>query len=360
MVRGAGSKLLFIALLIKSYADFIVNMAKFLELNFFLVPDNGSASYSLYFNLFQGLILLLTYPLVWFFFKDKVKQVVQTYNKAWRFIWIVPLVYYIINLAFTAMDLARIAQWQFLVFNLTSFFGFLLIYYVVIEMLEQSEKNVILAEKNKIINQQLVLQKKYYQKFGHWIDVTRKSEHDLKHHLNTLKGLIAQNHVKKASDYIDTLVDQQESLTTIRYCKNDALNALLAYYVKLCDQEEIDLKLSMVVPAKFFVDDLDLSVVIGNLLENALEANRKLEISQRSINVAAQMVGNQFYITVDNHFDGQVKIKNGTYLSLKRRHARGVGLSSIIDIAHKYQGQADFKAENGVFYASVMMVGEMK
>ncbi len=352
LVRGAGSKLLFIALLIKSYADFVVNMAKFFELNLSVGEDG---SYSLYFNLFQGLILLVTYPLVWLFFRDKVKQVVQTYNKAWRFIWIVPLVYYIISLSFAAMDLALIAQWQFLVFNLTAFFGFLLIYYVVIIMLEQAEENVILSEKNKIIGQQLVLQKKYYQKFGDWIDVTRKSEHDLKHHLNTLKGLIDHDQTSQARVYIESLVTGQADLATIRYCNNDALNALLGYYAKLCDQEAIGLKLQMVVPADFFVDDLDLCVVVGNLLENAIEASRKMKSGERKIDAAGQVVGKQFYLTVDNRFDGQVKMKNGDYLSSKRRHSRGVGLSSVTDIARKYGGQADFKVEAGLFKASVMM-----
>lgn len=352
LVRGAGAKLLFIALLIKSYADFVVNLAKFFELN---LPVGDDGSYSLYFNLFQGLILLPTYPLVWLFFRGKVRQVVQTYNKAWRFLWIVPLVYYIISLAFAAMDLALIAQWQFLVFNLTAFFGFLLIYYVVIMMLEQAEENVILSEKNKIMGQQLVLQKRYYQKFGDWIDVTRKSEHDLKHHLNTLKGLIDHGQIKKAELYIDTLVDGQADLATIRYCQNDALNALLGYYGKLCDQEAISLKLVMVVPAKFFVDDLDLCVVVGNLLENAIEASRKIASSERSIKAAGQVVGKQFYLTVDNYFNGQVKMRNGDYLSSKRRNTRGVGLSSVADTVRKYQGQADFQAEAGVFKASVMM-----
>lgn len=104
------------------------------------------------------------------------------------------------------MNYTLIAQWQFLVFNLVSFFGFLLIYYVVIEMLEQSEKNILLSENNRAIRQQLLVQADYYRKFSLCIEETRKAEHDLRHHLRTLQGMIHQSNGENADDYIQELL----------------------------------------------------------------------------------------------------------------------------------------------------------
>eukprot|EP00831_Metopus_contortus_P065998 TRINITY_DN58901_c0_g3_i1.p1 TRINITY_DN58901_c0_g3~~TRINITY_DN58901_c0_g3_i1.p1 ORF type:complete len:317 (+),score=31.84 TRINITY_DN58901_c0_g3_i1:422-1372(+) len=190
VVKGTPSKLVSIAFLVKSYADFIVNMAKFLEVSYLtygLHKVYVQTSYSFYFNLFQCVILMVTYPLVWIFFRKKISKVMQTHNKAWRYLWIIPMVYYIISLSFGAMNAKLIAQWQFLVFNTVAFLGFYLIYYVVIEMLEQSQKNMILTESNEIIKQQLLFQSEYYKKFGECIEETRKGEHDLRHHLNRKK-----------------------------------------------------------------------------------------------------------------------------------------------------------------------------
>lgn len=168
-----------LAFWLKGYADFIVTMAKYLEVTYLLlwiyIGSMFRLSYSFYFNLFQVVVLLVTYP-IWLFSEKKVARVVQTRNKAWGYLWIIPLVYYIISLAFGAMNASLIAQWQFLIFNLVSFFGFYLIYYVVIQMLEQSEKNVLLAESNETIKQQLVFQSEYYKKFGECIEETRKGE----------------------------------------------------------------------------------------------------------------------------------------------------------------------------------------
>jgi hypothetical protein len=358
MVRGTAAKLVFVAFLVKSYADFIVSMAKFLEVNFLLVIEHRvyvASSYSFYFNLFQLLILLATYPLIWFFFRRKITKVIKTHNRAWSFLWIIPLVYYIINLAFAALNASLIAQWQFLVFNLTSFFGFLLIYYVVIEMLEQSEKNILLSENNKIISQQLTLQAAYYQKFGLCIEETRKGQHDLRHHLTTLQSLLQHNRQQTAQNYIAELLGDHLSLSEILYCDNDAVNALLGYYANRCQQHNIDLQVATELPDDLQIEETDLCVLFGNLLENATEACLKITDGTRRIQVASRFVNQKLFITVDNSFCGELGQRDGVYLSQKRNNAVGIGLSSIQSIADKYAGTVRFEPVAQLFQVSVVL-----
>lgn len=358
MVRGTPAKLLFVGLLVKSYADFIVNMAKFLEIAYLTYGLHRiyiQTSYSFYFNLFQCIILALTYPLVWIFFRKKISQVMATRNKAWGYLWIIPMVYYIISLAFGAMNATLIAQWQFLVFNLVSFFGFYLIYYVVIEMLEQTQKNMILAESNEVIKQQLVVQSEYYKKFGICIEETRKGEHDLRHHLNTVLGLIQQKNGDKAENYIAELLGNRLSIADIMYCKNDAVNAILGYYANICKLEAIDFTIEAMVPQDLKIDETDLCVVFGNVLENALEANRRITSGEKMIKLASQFIGNKLYITVDNRFSGKISMKNGVYLSQKREQSSGIGIASVTAIAQKYDGEARFEADDQIFSVAVVL-----
>lgn len=360
MVRGTPAKLVFLAFLVKTYADFIVNMAKLLEVNYISHIEHRiyvQSSYSFYFNLFQCLILLLTYPLVWAFLRKKVTHVMKTHNKAWGFLWIIPLVYYIISLSFTAMNYTLIAQWQFLVFNLVSFFGFLLIYYVVIEMLEQSEKNILLSESNRAIRQQLLVQADYYRKFSECIEETKKAEHDLRHHLRTLQGMIHQSNGENADDYIKELLGNQLNLSDMMYCSNDAVNAILGYYANVCKQEGIDLRIATEAAGDLSVDESDLCVVFGNLLENAVEACRRMADTNRVIEVSSHQVGNQLFITVDNSYAGEIKIKKGVYLSQKRTEEPGIGILSVTAVAKKYMGQASFEADDQRFRVSIMMRG---
>ncbi|MDO9490646.1 ATP-binding protein [Acetobacterium sp.] len=361
VVRGTPSKLVFIAFLVKSYADFIVNMAKFFEVSYLTYGLHRvyvQTSFSFYFNLFQCLVLMITYPLIWLFFRKKIAHVMQTHNKAWGYLWIIPLVYYIISLAFGAMNANLIAQWQFLVFNLVSFLGFYLIYYVVIEMLEQSEKNMILAESNAIIKQQLLFQSEYYKKFGECIEETRKGEHDLRHHLNTVLGLSQQQNGEKVERYISELLGNRLSIADILHCGNDAVNAILGYYANICKQDDIDFTIETIVPEDLEIDETDLCVVFGNVLENALEACRRITAGERFIKLSSQFIGNKLYIAVDNSFSGEIRLKNGVYLSQKREAASGIGIISVMAIAKKYDGKASFEQEDQVFRVSVYLANK--
>lgn len=358
MVQGTPSKLIFIAFLIKSYADFIVSMAKYFEVSYLTYGLHHvyvQTSYSFYFNLFQCLVLLMTYPLIWIFFRKKISRVMQTHNKAWGYLWIIPLVYYIISLAFGAMNASLIAQWQFLVFNLVSFLGFYLIYFVVIEMLEQSEKNIILAESNEVIKQQLLFQSEYYKKFGECIEGTRKGEHDLRHHLNTVAGLIQQQNNEKAEKYISELLGNRLSIADILHCGNDAVNAILGYYANICKLEGIDFTIETMVPDDLEIDETDLCVVFGNTLENALEACRRITSGKKFIKISSQFIGNKLYIAVDNRFSGEIRQKNGVYLSQKRNETPGIGIISATAIANKYDGDARFEAKDQMFRVSVVL-----
>lgn len=358
VVRGTPSKLVFIAFLVKSYADFIVSMAKFFEVSYLTYGLHHvyvQTSYSFYFNLFQCLVLMITYPLIWIFFRKKISRIMQTHNKAWGYLWIIPLVYYIISLAFGAMNASLIAQWQFLVFNLVSFLGFYLIYYVVIEMLEQSEKNIILAESNEVIKQQLLFQSEYYRKFGECIEETRKGEHDLRHHLNTVLGLIQQRNGEKVESYISELLGNRLSIADILHCGNDAVNAILGYYANICKQEGIDFSIETIVPQDLEIDETDLCVVFGNTLENALEASRRITAGEKFIKLTSRFIGNKLYIAVDNCFSGEVRFKNGVYLSKKRKEASGIGIISVLAIAKKYDGDARFEQADQLFRVSVVL-----
>lgn len=279
----------------------------------------------------------------------------QTHNKAWGYLWIIPLVYYIISLAFGAMNASLIAQWQFLVFNLVSFLGFYLIYYVVIEMLEQSEKNIILAESNEVIKQQLLFQSEYYRKFGECIEETRKGEHDLRHHLNTVLGLIQQRNGEKVESYISELLGNRLSIADILHCSNDAVNAILGYYANICKQEGIDFSIETIVPQDLEIDETDLCVVFGNTLENALEASRRITAGEKFIKLTSRFIGNKLYIAVDNCFSGEVRFKNGVYLSKKRKEASGIGIISVLAIAKKYDGDARFEQADQLFRVSVVL-----
>ena len=104
------------------------------------------------------------------------------------------------------------------------------------------------------------------------------------------------------------------------------------------------------------VSEIDLCVIIGNLLDNAMEAClRQTEEKERFIRVFIGVLKEQLYISVSNSVEGGIKKSDKTYFSGKGSEAHGFGLASIDRIAAKYDGYVNRQDEEGVFATEVLL-----
>jgi len=103
------------------------------------------------------------------------------------------------------------------------------------------------------------------------------------------------------------------------------------------------------------IPDPDLCVLIGNLLENALESCKKHPTESPYINMGCRLIGTRrLTIIVDNCPSEEPKTSHYALLSSKRT-AMGVGTESIKAVAKRYNGEARFEWENKIFSASVVL-----
>ena len=129
---------------------------------------------------------------------------------------------------------------------------------------------------------------------------------------------------------------------------------VVGHYHALALQKGIRFQVRIQVPDELSVSDIDLSVILGNLLENAIDAADCGEGEQRFIQFHMLCSGQMLAITVDNGFHGEVKKVDGRYVSSKPNHS-GLGLRNIEMIADKYEGGVEFTHDPHVFHSSVMM-----
>lgn len=113
-------------------------------------------------------------------------------------------------------------------------------------------------------------------------------------------------------------------------------------------------------PEKLAVQSYDIGVIIGNALDNAVEACRKLEGSGRDlfIRIISYQKKGMLFIKMENSFDGKVTVKKGAEFpttSKQDKKTHGIGLANIKNVAEKYDGGVDWQAEEGVFTLLVML-----
>lgn len=212
-----------------------------------------------------------------------------------------------------------------------------------------------IAQQNSLQMQyQIKLRDEQYRHIQENIENNRRLRHDLKHHLLTLQGFLADHSPEKAAAYLQEYVATYSDYEVENFCANPIVNMLLTHYSALAKDQQITFRIRINIPDQLSIQESDLSVLLGNLLENAMLAAGNADKPHRFIHLNMTCSGNSLVITVDNGFDGKLRTENNKYLSTKPEHT-GIGLSSLSLLTKKYHGGVSFSNEDMVFHSSIML-----
>ncbi|MDR1064786.1 MAG: GHKL domain-containing protein [Oscillospiraceae bacterium] len=190
--------------------------------------------------------------------------------------------------------------------------------------------------------------------------------HDYRNHIQTMKSYIAlggdgpRPGYDKLDKYLDRLDEDLTSVDKLIKSGNLMLDAILNSKLSLAQARKISVEAKAAAPAELKFNDVDLCVVIGNLLDNAMEACAKLEDeSARFIRVYIDLKRGQLYISVTNSTAGRPKKLLGRYVTDKPGGFHGLGLTRVDRIVSKYAGWLKRRDEDSVFTTEIMLpVGE--
>lgn len=249
----------------------------------------------------------------------------------------------------------------YLISNFTAlllYFGLLttvfILYGVIFKMYALAHERYLANEKYAHTQYQTDIRREQYRRISENIENTRKMRHDMQHHIVTLQGFLETGATEKALEYLKVISHDTKTHTIITFCQNPVVNMLVSHYYGIAQEHGVTFSAHIDIPGTLTVSDTDLSVLIGNLLENAVTAAIQAEESGRQIRLNMDCSGKMLGITVDNGFDGVVRQKDAQYLSTKSE-SRGLGLKILADIAEKYDGGVSFSHEDTMFYSSVML-----
>ena len=190
------------------------------------------------------------------------------------------------------------------------------------------------------------------------IESQRQLRHNFRQQLITLRGLCDEQ-PEKVQVYLAEYIDHIPEYSITPICTNAVLNSIISYYKSTAETEGFTFKCNVKLPAVMNVPDYDLVTILGNLLENALDAGRLLPKDKRLIIVNIGYSHKMLGITVYNSFDGTLLTEDGNFISTKHDHD-ALGLKSVKNIADKYNGSASFESRGGMFYSAVMLTNNSR
>lgn len=200
--------------------------------------------------------------------------------------------------------------------------------------------------QNKIFDRQVQEVENMYTTMRGW-------RHDYHNHLQNLKAKLKQQEVKESLQYLDELEKELDEIRQLVESGNTNMDAILNSKLSLAFHKKININVKAKVPSQLPINDTDICALLGNLVDNAVEACEQVENNPYIRLYIGQYKG-QLYISCTNATKELVRKLDAQYISEKRGN-HGHGLKRMNKIVEKYGGLINRKNEPGVFITEILL-----
>ena len=229
-----------------------------------------------------------------------------------------------------------------ILFSALCFVGFFLLRRTLYNMLDRRIERF----QSELIEKQVREIQNMYRQVRGW-------RHDYRNHINNMKIQLSQENYDGLSDYLNELADDLDTVDTVIKTGNVMADAILNSKLNVAEKMNVQLNVKANVPEALPMSDVELCSVLGNMLDNAVEACGTLPEEERFMRVYIGKLKGQLYLSVQNSA-GKVRKEKGSYLSTKEGE-HGYGLFRIDRVAKKYGGYVNRQNEEGIFATEIMI-----
>ena len=181
----------------------------------------------------------------------------------------------------------------------------------------------------------------------------RGYKHDFHNHLQTLKGYLDAGNVERAREYVLELDEGLMNVDTLLKTGNVSLDAILSAKLAQAKNENVAVTVKANVPEELTVSDLELSIIVGNLLDNAIEACSAAR-GEKFIRIFIGMKGKMLYFSMLNSAGAKLK-KTGALFGTSKSDAHGFGLRRAEAIIKEHSGWVKYNSEEGAFTSEFLV-----
>lgn len=349
-------KALFTLLMISNMANFVVAVSKCMEGIFF--PELALQLYRWSFSLIMFIVILVIWIPLFIYTKKVYTPAVEKEPAGieWRYLWLIPATFYLIwyyllynNNGKSSLETALDVGNSIFLFFINV--GACLVYYVIAKLINEQEKNIQLSENNH----RLAMQNLQYENLQEKIADARRAKHDVRHHISLMQEYVRNRNYDELEKYLNSYQQSLPDDTLISFCDNKAVNAVMLYFAQAAKNADIDYDVKAVIPEDIAIDETDLSVLFGNLIENAIDACKAESGDNKKIVIRALTDDHKLCLGIDNTFTGAVKKDFNGVLFSSKHVGFGIGVESVKSIAEKYGGTYRAEVKDGMFMSSVLL-----
>ncbi len=215
------------------------------------------------------------------------------------------------------------------------------------QMFELNTEKRLLSQQNQYLNNQ-------YQLIEASARETKSLNHDLSNHFTALEILIDANDKAKILSYLERL--KNSVIISGEYARSGVMiiDGILNYKLSSAASFGIRTSLNISIPDTLELNSFDMMIILGNLLDNAIEANCKISADERCISISINFAINCIIISIKNKYDEQ-SLKKNYKTSKADRNSHGFGLQQVQKIIDQYQGELEINTADGFFEVKALL-----
>lgn len=234
-----------------------------------------------------------------------------------------------------------------------------------LNILEYESENNRLLYENQLFIQQSRMQYLYYDNLENQYRESLSIIHDVKRHIRAIEELYEQRENETALEYAVTISSRLDAFKLNEYTSNRVLNIILNDKLKIAEQNNIEFICKIEDVNLSFIDNIDLTTIFANLLDNALEACME-KAGDKFIQVQVGSFHNLVAINIKNTMDETKENKTqgidfyfenpnlDTQLAIKKNHS-GIGLPNVTKVVKKYNGDFNIEKDGQIFTCTIIL-----
>ncbi|MDD2978502.1 MAG: GHKL domain-containing protein [Hespellia sp.] len=233
-------------------------------------------------------------------------------------------------------------------------FGYIIILFMAGCIIVGSQQIRAVERENHIMQSYILSMQEFYKVMQEQIEATRCYRHDLAKHIQMLEIILEQQKDENQAEireYRDDLQRKQQMLLSQRICQDDIVNAILLIKKQQCREKDIPLELQIQNTKYSGLEDADMTGLLYNLMDNAIEANERIrEGGKRGIQLSMGKEDNKIFVRVQNQMPIGEKITFKTNKKAQEKH--GLGMKIIHQTVEKYKGTYEIRYDKkvGIMY----------
>ncbi len=306
---------------------------------------------------FSKLIAMLLCVLVGAF---KNKTLIGKFRKKWLSLYLLPIstatVCYCLNMvsfhfkpgdtfeAFSVVGLTLLVMSNMLIFSIVN----------------SMHESVVNENKLSVANELIKRQEAQYDLLFSGNEEIKKLRHDHKNFIIGLLTMLSKGGGQNTDAVIARLEEELrhlEEISSYAICGNSVIDTVINYKRNEASEKKIEIAVEYRNVHDTDISGIDLSILLGNALDNAIEAASEVYDRERKINISLIGKGNQFVISISNP---TYENKDITNLKTSKGNMHGYGIVNMQKIAEKYNGEVIFSCEDEVFTTTVVLTNERK